>query len=764
MTRRRRVIVAAGVTLLAIAGATRYWPLPAHLLERATVPSTLVFDRRGELLYEARTDDGLRGDPVDAASLPGHVVAATLAAEDHRFRRHPGLDPIAIARATWANVRGGREGGSTITQQVARLLLDREARRQRGRGAGEKLREALLAWRLEGRLSKDEILSLYLTLAPYGNQITGIRRASLAYFGIEPAQLTPAQAAYLAALPQQPSRFNPRAGTDTARPRAHWILRRMARLGHLDSETVGAALAERMTLAPQRAPFLAPHFVQMVLAGQTGHPSRIVTTIDGRLQGDVEGIVRAHRAQLDAIGARHAAVVALDNHRGEWLAWEGSGNYESEDGGAINGPTVPRQPGSALKPFTYALAFDAGRDPSSVLPDVPTDFPTAEAGVAYRPENYDGQYRGPLRARAALAGSGNVPAVALAADVGIPRLQRLLTSAGLTTFTRSASHYGLGLTLGNAETRLDELTAAYAGLARGGIRRSTTAVLEVDTRQGPQPAAGDRFASYRSAWWVTDILADAEARAYIFGRGGVLEFPFPVAVKTGTSQAYHDNWVIGFTRDVTVGVWVGNFDRTPLIGSSGVAGAGPIFHAVMLAAVEHAGRDLYDRTEILAKPDDVIERDICLLSGMEAGAACERRGREWVRPGASERCTWHRRQDSRVVTAWPETYRRWAVNAGEDVSVMPAQHSRAGATTGFRIVSPRAEAVYLIDPTLRREFQTLGLAVEGAKGRVTWTIDGVAAGASPATGQVDWPLTPGTHAASARDASGRVATVRFVVR
>lgn len=769
MTTRRRNVAGAGLLVLAIAGALRYGPLPDDLLEQATVRSTLVFDRHGELLYEARSGDGLRGDPVDAATLPPHVIAATLAAEDHRFRRHPGIDPVAVGRAAWANVRGGREGGSTITQQVARLLLDRQAGRQRGRGLGEKLKEARLAWRLEGHLSKDEILSLYLTLAPYGNQITGIRRASLSYFDIEPTQLTPAQAAYLAALPQQPSRFNPRAGTDRARERAHWILRRMADLGHLDGAALEAALGERMTLTSPRASFLAPHFVQMVLASDARDASRIVTTIDARLQRDVEGIVAAHREQLDAIGARHAAVVVLDNQGGEWLAWEGSGAYGSEDGGAINGPTVPRQPGSALKPFTYALAFDAGRDPSSVLPDVPTDFPTAEPGVAYRPQNYDGQYRGPLRARAALAGSGNVPAVALAADIGIPRLQRLLASAGVSTFTRSAAHYGLGLTLGNAETRLDELTAAYAGLARGGTRRSTTAVLELDGVRQPAPSNGDRFASYRSAWWVTDILADNDARAYIFGRGGVLEFPFPAAVKTGTSQAYHDNWVIGYTRDVTVGVWVGNFDRTPLIGSSGVAGAGPIFHAVMLAAVEHAGRDLYDRADILPRPEDVVERDICLVSGMAAGAACERRGREWVRPGTAERCTWHSKHDSRVVTTWPEPYRRWAAEAGEEVAPLPsrpptATRARLDTGGGFRIVSPQRDAVFLIDPTLRREFQTLGLAVEGARGTVTWTIDDEPAGVTRATGRLDWPLAPGRHTATARDASGRTATTTFVVR
>ena len=762
MTRRRRALAAA-VLLAAAAGAARYWPLPAALLDRATAPSTRVMDRRGELLYEARSDDGLRGDLIDARALPPHVVAATLAAEDHRFRRHPGLDPIAIARAVWANARGRGEGGSTITQQVARLLLDREAGAQRSRGIASKVREALLAWRLEGHRSKDEILSLYLTFAPYGNQIAGIRRASVAYFGVEPAQLTAAQAAYLAALPQQPSRLNPRVDAGRAVARAQWILRRMARYDALDPRQLEAALAERMTLAPQQSPFRAPHFVQMVLASRRERASRIVTTIDARLQRDVEGIVAAHRPLLDEIGARHAAVVVLDNRTGQWLAWEGSGSYASPDEGAINGPAAARQPGSALKPFTYALAFDAGYDPGSVLPDIPTSFPTAETGVAYTPENYDGRYRGPMRARAALAGSENVPAVALASDIGVPRLQRMLGLAGFTTFDRSSAHYGLGLTLGNAEVRLDELVAAYAGLARGGVRRSTTGVIEIDGERIASSLAAPRFVSHRAAWWVTDILSDAAARAFIFGRGGALEFPFPVAVKTGTSQAYRDNWVIGYTRDVTVGVWVGNFDRTPLVGSSGVAGAGPIFHATMLAAAEHAGREIDDVSDILDRPGDVAQRELCLVSGMAAGGACLRRGLEWTAPGRREECTWHSRRGREIATAWPAEYRRWAVSEGFDVA--PAVRAAAGgARPGFRIITPHAEAVYLIDPTLRAEFQTLSLAAEGARGRVQWIINDRPAGASDGARGVDWPLVPGTHTVIARDDTGRSARVTFIVK
>ncbi len=275
-------------------------------------------------------------------------------------------------------------------------------------------------------------------------------------------------------------------------------------------------------------------------------------------------------------------MLVLDNARAEWLAWEGSGSYADRDhGGTINGALALRQPGSALKPFTYALGFETGATPATVLPDIPASYPTAQPGVLYTPRNYDGTFHGPLRVRQALAGSQNVPAVALASTIGVPDVLRFLKSVGFTAFDRNAAHYGLGLTLGNAEVTLAQLVGAYAVLARGGIW--------IEPRAAADEAAAPpkRVMSSRAAYWVTDVLADPEARAYVFGRGGSLEFPFTVAVKTGTSQAYRDNWTIGYTREVTVGVWVGNFDRQPLVGSSGVTGAGPIFHAVMMAAQHH---------------------------------------------------------------------------------------------------------------------------------------------------------------------------------
>ena len=380
-------------------------------------------------------------------------------------------------------------------------------------------------------------------------------------------------------------------------------------LGALTADQAREAKDERLRFSRTPSPFLAPHFVEMVKAKAGPNlPPRIQTTLDAGLQADIVGIIRSHRQALERHGAANVAVVVLDNARGEWLAWEGSGDYaDAEHGGAINGPLTPRQPGSALKPFTYALAFESGFTPASVLADVPSHFPTAEAGVLYSPRNYDGRYRGPLLARRALAGSENVPAVVLASELGVPALQRFLMRAGLSTFDRTPSYYGLGLTLGNAEVRLDELVAAYSTLARGGewiepswasdppddgtqiwrIQSDGTQMPRIDA-QGLSGEDQKRrpIVSPLTAYWITDILSDDSAREYIFGRGGSLEFPFPVAVKTGTSQAYHDNWTIGYTKDVTVGVWVGNFDRTPLKSSTGVTGAAPIFHAVMLAATQ----------------------------------------------------------------------------------------------------------------------------------------------------------------------------------
>jgi penicillin-binding protein 1C len=773
--RHPRSVAAIVLCLFTVAGLVwlRFGSIPDGLLDIRPAISTVVVDRHGVPLYEALSGEGTRNTRLDAAELPAVLVAATIAAEDRRFWSHPGVDPVAMLRAVVRNVRERRvaEGGSTITQQVAKLLLTRQEPR-RHRGVRAKVQEAVLALRLEHRLTKREVLAWYLNLASYGNQVVGVRRAGREYFDRDVSLLTPAQAAFLAGLPQRPSGFNPYRARAAALARQQAVLRRMASSGVRSPGESREAAAERLVFTAGAAHFKAPHFVEMALgAAASDRPATIQTTIDAALQADISGIVESRRDVLQQHGAFNVAIVVLDNATAEWRAWEGSGDYfDEQHGGTINGPVVPRQPGSALKPFTYALAFETGHSPASVLPDVPSAFPTAEAGVLYTPRNYDGRYRGPLLARRALAGSENVPAVALASELGVPNVMRFLTRAGFTTFDRNASYYGLGITLGNAEVRLDELVTAYSAFARGGVLMAPVYVAGA-SREAARP-----FVSARTAFWITDILSDPDAREYIFGRGGSLEFPFPVAVKTGTSQAYHDNWTVGYSRHVTVGVWVGNFDRTPLRDSSGVTGAAPIFHAVMLAAERRAAKDS-DDLGLSAGPAPesagVVRREICALSGMAANAWCPTKQHEWTDSAASPLpCSWHHLSDEGLLTVWPPEYREWARRQGvrDDHVVERARNVRSVAPGTnqrgvFRISSPPDGATYLIDPTLRRDFQGLPLrVVTSLAGEIQWTVDGRELGSASTERAMTWPLRPGRHVFEARDHAGQLARAIVTVR
>ena len=781
MTRRSvRITLGSGAALLAALIWLRAGPLPPGLLdERGT--STTVVDRHGIVLYESRSTDGTRGATLTADALPPNLVRASLAAEDSRFFSHSGVDPIAITRAAIRNLKEGAvvEGGSTITQQVAKLLL---ARRRPGastrRGVGAKLHEAIIAFRLEHRLSKRDILALYLNLAPYGNQIAGAERASLGYFGTPANQLTVAQAAFLAGLPQRPSAFNPFRKLTAATGRQQTIISRMAGLELITAAEAAEAKAERLSLVNDKPTFLAPHVVEMVLAEHAG-ATRVTTTIDAGLQADVEGIIRSQRSNLVTHRASNVAVVVLYNATGEWLAWEGSGDYfDAAHGGKINGPLALRQPGSALKPFTYALAFEDGRTPATVLADVPSHFPTAEAGVVYAPRNYDGRYRGPLLARRALAGSQNVPAVALTSELGTSKLVRFFRTAGLTTFDRTADYYGLGVTLGNAEVQLAELTSAYAMFARGGLQ-----LPPVMVKAPGRERHAARLISSRTAFWITDILADPAAREYVFGRGGSLDFPFEVAVKTGTSEGYRDNWTIGYTREVTVGVWVGNFDRTPLANSSGVTGAGPIFHSVMLAAQRRVAGHLLESAKPLATPPPgVSRRQVCALSGQPANDWCPAKASEWMPDGhAGPPCTWHHESETGLQTIWPSEYRQWAAGQGlltdsglrraslptsPILTEVRAGIREASAQRRLSIASPADGTLYLIDPTLRPEFQRLSLrATAGREAEyIDWSINGLPVGRSAPEKALAWSLVAGEHRITARDARGQLAEARIRVR
>ncbi len=685
-----------------------FGPVPHRVLTPVSETTQVFTDRSGKpldgLLPAQRitvSRVGFRRGPSLAARAD-QLAAATVAAEDQRFGSHPGVDAIAVGRAFVADVRALRvvQGGSTITQQLVKIRTNGE------RSAISKAMEAVYAVRIERRMSKDDILSAYLAEAPYGGKVTGAEAASARYFGVTASELTWAQAAYLAALPQRPTTFNPLRDRDAAIPRRDWILHRLREVGEITDRELAAALAEPITLDDSHAPPLARHYIDFLKTqDDVKNVKTVRTTLDGKLQGDVEGITRRNRDELRSKDAANVAVVVIDNSTGAIRAWEGSGDYFArETGGMIDGPLVPRQTGSTIKPFIYALAFNRGMSPGDLLEDAPLRMSSGKG--AFIPQNYDKKFRGTISSRVALGSSINIPAVKLLRDLGPATLEKELSAQSIS-LDRPIDEYGLSLALGTGEVSLLDLTRAYASFARGGRALDATFVEPASAQRG-----GAQVVDEASAFLVTDVLADNEARASAFGRNSVLRFPFPVAAKTGTSQDFHDNWVIGYTKDFTVGVWVGNFDRTPLKGATGVSGAGPIFQSVMIAAHDRLTPNVGNATDgsgaalLGYVPKDLMRALFC------GNPSCTLQHEDWVRRGKNDPAT----------------------------NVSPAVES----AVGLDLIEPSPDAVYVIDATRPRETQELALESSGAHGSVSYTVDGVASSGF-------WALAPGRHEACVTD-------------
>lgn len=520
--------------------------------------------------------DSTRAAPVSLRDLPPDFIACTLAAEDKRFLAHHGIDMLAIARAVRDGIthRHVTSGASTITQQLIKISAP-----PANRTLARKVHEALAARHLEMTCSKPQILIAYLNRLDYGSLRLGPAEATRYYFQKPLADLSLAECALLAGLPQAPSRLTPTKHPAAAITRRNAVLARLAAGGNYDESSISTALAEPLTLRPLREPQAAPW---LSVQTQRSHaPSRIPTTLDLGLQQAVSRIVSEETAKLKSANLRHAAVVIIHNPTGDIHALVSSAAWDDPRGGQLNGALLPRSPGSTLKPFTYLLAMEREHlIPASMLADIPSPFRTPQ-GLDL-PENYDRMYRGPVTLRSALACSLNVPALRQLNAIGGPApLADLLAKLGVSIPGDDPSVYGLGLTLGNAPVRLLDLTNAYATLARQGLHLPPRLFCG-----SPEPAVPVRLLSPPHVYLITHILADATARAPAFQSGGPLDLPFPCAVKTGTSSDFHDNWCIGFTPEFTVGVWAGNFENQPMKGISGVTGAAPIFHRAMLCLYE----------------------------------------------------------------------------------------------------------------------------------------------------------------------------------
>ncbi|MGC9350343.1 MAG: transglycosylase domain-containing protein [Anaerolineae bacterium] len=624
-------------------------PSPDELREQEpNFASSQIYDRNGRLLHEIIDPQAGKRTYVPISQISPYLQLATVATEDRNFYAHGGFDPIALIRALYYAFQEGEivSGASTITQQVARnILLEPEEASERT--VRRKIREIILATELTRRYSKDEILEIYVNNNNYGNLAYGVDAAARTYFGTSAANLTLAQASFLAGLPQSPATYDPfHGGREAALQRHKVVLSLMVEAGFITRDQAIAAAAEMdayefRPIFTDRIP--APHFVVYVTqwveqylgadALYTGSGLRIHTTLDPRLQGVAEEEVARGVQALADRNVTNGALVALEPSSGHILAMVGSVDfYDNELGGQVNVTLRCRQPGSAIKPMTYLAAFERDWTPATIVWDLPVTY-TDTAGNVYEPVNFDGKFRGPAAVRTALANSLNIPAVKTLDYVTVDGLLEMAERLGATSLVSpqlecpdypydTRPFYGLALTLGGGEMKPLELTSAYATWANGGLRMAPTPILWVEDQQGNvlldnRRRQGEQVVAAELAYLITDVLSDTEARCLVFSCPSVLELPDrPVAAKTGSTNDNRDAWTVGYTPDIAAGVWVGNNDNTSMDNVVGSSGAGPIWQAFMARA--HEGLPVH----AFPRPAGVVEREICTLSGAEPSPYC----------------------------------------------------------------------------------------------------------------------------------------------
>ncbi len=724
----KKIFWIAVLSIPILLSASLYLPFPEGKLKPAPVISLSLVDRNDIVLREVLSEEGGRCRWATLEEISPELQKATLVAEDRYFFLHPGINPFAIIRAFFQNIRQGKviSGASTISQQVVRNIYHKR------RNLLAKLHEVWLAIRLERSIAKDEIFTQYLNRIYYGNQAYGIEAASRFYFDKSPADLSLAEAAFLAGLPRSPSTHNPYSHFSQAKKRQELILYRMFKQGNIPAEKWNRAKVEPLKLVPAKQNFRAPHFCDFILQkiplSQKGTLSRIQTTCDFALQVKVEKLVHDHIQSLEKKSITNAAAIIMDNTTGEILSMVGSKDFfDDRHDGQVNGAVSLRQPGSTLKPFTYGLALERGMTPAEILEDRDVYLPTPTG--TYSPRNYDKRFHGKVRLRQALACSYNVPAVTLLDRLGTDLLYQRLKLMDFRSLDKSPSYYGVGLTLGNGEVTLLELVRAYSALARGGMYVEERSVLKcldtqereiaLDKRKKPR-----RIFSTQVAYLLTDILADKDARVPAFGYLSPLNLPFPCAVKTGTSADFRDNWTVGYTPKYTVGVWVGNFDAAPMFNISGVTGCGPLFKDIMLLLENKNWEAKFPRAE------NLIIVKICPLSGNLATEYC---------PGAME--------DIFIEGTEPREF--CPVHTGtENPAIFPPESEE-----DFEIAFPQNNDVFKMDPILRRAFQRIKLKTnlpdERAIDSVEWWVDNTKIGEASYPFSLFWNLDPGLHSIKA---------------
>lgn len=676
--------------------------------------NTKIYDRNGVMLYETLHREQGKTTEVSLADVPKYLIQATIAAEDQNFYEHPGIDFIGITRALYLNLKEGRvvSGGSTIPQQLVRNVIGIN----KDRTFLQKIKESLFALRISKVFTKDEILSLYFNKIYYGNLNYGVDAASFGYFGKHVANLDLAESAFLAGLPQAPNRYDPFQHRQDALKRKDYVLSLMGKNGFISKTEMKEAKGEELHFEQNLVTVRAPHFVNYVIEELEDRLGEnfvsggltVRTTLDYSMQEKVHRIARKNIDLLAGRNVTNASVVILEPETAEIRSMLGSVDYFDETiDGQVNIALRSRQPGSAMKPITYAATFEKGWNGATLIKDEPVRFFTAD-GTPYVPKNYDYEYHGVVTVREALANSYNIPAVKAVDFASVEAVLALAKKMGLTTLKESAGHYGLAITLGDGEVRLLDLTALYMIFTNGGLQKTPQAILEIRDSDGnllyqKENQTPERVLSEDIAFMITDILADEGARIPEFGLNNILEISRPAAVKTGTTRNFRDNWTIGYTPDFVVGVWVGNSDNSAMHNISGVYGAGPIWHDIMEEI--HRGKE----KRKFSIPLSVEKKEFCIDENPDE-ILCNKKIKEWV-PKKSE--------------ASHQLY------SEENEKPSP-----------LKIKKPFDRDIFQINPNTEMEVQQIKFEVEKdpSLGDITWYVNGKEAGKGDA---LFWQLQKG---------------------
>jgi len=685
-------------------------------------------DRNGLPLGTLLTRDQEHTSVVALNQVSPQFTHAILAAEDGSFYHHGALDMKAVIRAGKEAIHAKRivSGASTITMQLARML-DPVPRSFSG-----KLSEIWLSWRLAAGMNKDEILSAYINRLPMGGNIYGVEAAARTYFSIPASELNLAQASLLAAIPNNPTYFNPYEHWERLKQRQKYVLNRMVQEKYISGALADRTSTEKIVFqSRQRGIIAAPHFLFWLAnqfdKAQTAENSPIRTTINRPLQQFVEAQVQQVISSLAANNVHDAAALVIDNHTGEILAYVGSPDYFNEAKlGRNDGVQALRQPGSTLKPFVYELALEKGLiRPNTILADVPAHYAIPGARL-YSPTDYTERFLGPVRVRIALANSLNVPAVRVLEKVGVETFLERLHQLGFENLNQTPEHYGLGLTLGSGEVSLWELARAYLTIARQGDATPLVSTFSDSLIQNPSHAESaskvqPQIPNSTTIWQlITNILSDNHARATAFGVDSVLNLPFPVAVKTGTSSNFRDTWTVGFTTDYTVATWVGNFNGEPMRQVSGVTGAAPLWNRIMLHLHEH------QEPAGFPPPEGLVQLPVCAISGLRPTPDCTSVVQEYFYP--EDKVAYEGDNPFNL----PPEYDEW----------LAKQQQSSLISSNLRILSPHHGDLFLLYPGEEAK-QKLEFKLAGNKSApVEWWLNGEKLDTNSAN-SLFWNLRPG---------------------